>query len=125
MTPTSPNTAVVLFAHGSRDPLWRLPIDAVAAEMRQQAPGMAVHCAFLELMEPSLSEVVDSLVTQGHRHVRVVPLFLGMGRHAREDLPQLCQALRERHAGLVLTLQKAMGEQSALTRCMAQIALEP
>ena len=76
-------SAVVLFAHGSRDLQWRAPIDAVAAEMQQLAPDLAVCCSFLELMSPSLPEAVDALVHQGHRHIRVVPLFLGMGRHAR------------------------------------------
>jgi sirohydrochlorin cobaltochelatase len=116
-------TAVVLFAHGSRDPQWRTPIDAVAAEVHQQAPHMAVRCAFLELMAPDLPEAVQALLGEGHQTIRVVPLFLGMGRHAREDLPTLCAELRRRHPGLVLDLQPALGEQAEMTRCMARIAL--
>lgn len=120
---TSQSTAVVLFAHGSRDPLWRTPIDAVATEMRQQAPNVAVRCAFLELMSPDLHETVDALVTEGHRSIRIVPMFLGIGRHAREDLPQLVAGLRQRHPGLALDLQPAIGEQVEMTRCMARLAL--
>ena len=120
-----PASAVVLFAHGSRDPLWRAPIDAVATEIARQAPGMAVRCAFLELMAPSLPEAVDALVQAGHTAIRIVPLFLGMGRHAREDLPQLCAALRQHHPQLLLDVQAAVGEQAELTRCLARIALDP
>lgn len=115
--------AVVLFAHGSRDPLWRAPIDAVAAEILRQSPQAVVRCAFLELMSPSLQDTVDELVQAGHLRVRIVPMFLGIGRHAREDLPALTQALLARHPGLRLELQPAIGEQSELTRCMARIAL--
>lgn len=118
-------TAVVLFAHGSRDPLWRGPIDAVAQEMRQQAPEVTVQCAFLELMTPDLTSVVAALVNEGHRSIRVVPMFLGVGRHGREDLPVLVRQLRQNHPGLVLQLTPAVGEMPELTRCMATLALQP
>ena len=116
-------TAIVLFAHGSRDPLWRAPIDAVAAEIGRHAPATAVRCAFLELMSPSLQETVDGLVQAGHRSVRVVPMFLGIGRHAREDLPVLIEQLRQSHPDLVLDLRPAVGEMPEVTRCLAQVAL--
>jgi len=115
--------AVVLFAHGSRDPLWRVPIDAVAHEIARQSPATVVRCAFLELMAPELGETVDELVAQGHTSIRVVPMFLGVGRHAREDLPALIDNLRARYPAVQLDLQPAIGEQAELTRCMAQIAL--
>ena len=118
------STAVVLFAHGSRDPLWRAPMDAVAREMQQQAPGMTVRCAFLELTAPSLNDAVDALVLDGHQSIRIVPLFLGVGRHAREDLPALCSQLRQRHPGLMLDLQPAIGEQPEMVRSIAAIALK-
>ena len=116
-------TAVVLFAHGSRDPLWRTPIDAVATEMERQAPQIAVRCAFLELMAPDLQSTVDALVSEGHHSIRIVPMFLGIGRHAREDLPLLVSGLRQRHPDLTLDLQPAIGEQAEMTRCMARLAL--
>ena len=118
-------SAVVLFAHGSRDPLWRIPLDAVATEVARQSPQTVVRCAFLELTEPSLPDCVDALVAEGLRHIRIVPMFLGVGRHAREDLPQLVTELRARHPQLSLQLCAPIGEHPALTRAMAQIALQP
>ncbi len=120
---TSPS-AVVLFAHGSRDPLWRVPIDAVATAMRDQAPQVAVHCAFLELMTPDLPTVVNALVQDGHRAIRIVPMFLGVGRHGREDLPALVTQLRQDHTEVRLELTPAVGEMPELTRCLASLALQ-
>ncbi len=120
----TPPAAVVLFAHGSRDPLWRAPIDAVADTMRDQAPQVAVRCAFLELMTPDLPTVVAALVQEGHRAVRIVPMFLGVGRHGREDLPVLVAQLRQSHPELHLELTPAVGEMPELTRCMAGLALQ-
>jgi sirohydrochlorin cobaltochelatase len=118
-----PSHAVVLFAHGSRDPLWRLPIEAVAARTRALAPDTTVTCAYLELCEPSLPDAVQALVDQGATHVRLLPVFFGMGKHAREDLPELTQALRAQHPGLTLTVLPAAGEHPALTSLLAQLAL--
>ena len=33
---------IVLLAHGSRDPLWRQPIERVAAHMRERDPQVLV-----------------------------------------------------------------------------------
>jgi sirohydrochlorin cobaltochelatase len=118
-------SAVLLFAHGSRDPLWRAPIDALADEVRRQSPQTAVRCAFLELMAPELSEAVAALMAEGHRAIRIVPLFLGVGRHAREDLPKLVAQLRHQHPELQLELQPPIAEQAEIIRCMATVALSP
>jgi sirohydrochlorin cobaltochelatase len=115
-------TGVILFAHGSRDPLWRLPIDAVAQRMQQQWPDMPVACAFLELTTPDLPDVVEQLMKQGLAHLRIVPMFLGVGRHAREDLPQLVEDLRQAYPQVAFELMAAIGEHPAMTALMADIA---
>lgn len=115
--------AVILFAHGSRDPLWRLPIEAVAAEIRQQQPDAAVLCAYLELCTPSLQEAAAQLVANGAQHVKVFPLFFGVGKHAREDLPQLMDELKAAHPEIRVDLLPTAGEFVEVTRLMAQIAL--
>jgi sirohydrochlorin cobaltochelatase len=119
MTPLS---GVILFAHGSRDPLWRLPIDAVAERMRAQQPSLPVAVAFLELTEPDLPHTVEVLMKQGVARVRIVPMFLGVGRHAREDLPELVQGLTEAYPQMSFELLPAIGEHPAMTALMAEIA---
>ena len=118
----TPPGGVILFAHGSRDPLWRLPIDAVAERMRAQQPGLPVAVAFLELTEPDLPQTVEALMKQGVSRVRIVPMFLGVGRHAREDLPELVQGLTEAYPQMSFELLPAIGEHPAMTALMAEIA---
>ena len=68
--------AIVLFAHGSRDPLWRRPVEAVAQQVRELDPAVAVRCAYLELMQPDLPAAVRDLVAAGVDQIGIVPMFL-------------------------------------------------
>ena len=122
---TTPTQGIVLFAHGSRDPLWRAPIEAVEAHIRAHHPGVAVRCAYLELTTPDLSQAVEDLVDQGATAVTIVPMFLGTGKHAREDLPVLVAELRARHPHVQVHVQAAIGEDPRMTALMAHIACTP
>ena len=115
--------AIILFAHGSRDPLWHKPIQAVAERIAKRSPNTVVRCAYLELTEPDLPHVANTLVAEGATQLCVVPMFLGVGRHAREDLPALIQGLTARHPQIAITCQPAVGEQPALLDLLADIAL--
>ena len=122
---THPNSGlgIVLFAHGSRDPLWHKPMEAVAQAMRQTAPGVPVVCAYLELSSPDLPTACLNLVQLGVQRISVVPMFLGVGKHAREDLPVLMNALRAQHPAIGFTQQRAVGEEPLLVELLANIAL--
>lgn len=116
--------AIILFAHGSRDPLWHKPIQSVAARITLQSPSTVVRCAYLELTEPDLPYVAKTLVSEGATSLCIVPMFLGVGRHAREDLPMLVNLLRVEHPLVEIRCQPAVGEQDVLLDLLAQIALE-
>ena len=116
-------TGIILFAHGSRDPHWRLPIEAVAAQIKQRQPGTLVRCAYLELCLPSLPEAAIDLVASGAGRVKIFPLFLGVGKHAREDLPLLIDGIRATHPDLIVELLPTAGESDKLISLMADIAL--
>ena len=117
------NHGTILFGHGSRDPLWRLPIEAVARRMQELQPGARVQCAYLELTTPDLATAADTLVAQGCRSITVLPMFLGTGRHAREDLPVLLAKLREHYPSVHFIQQPAIGEMASVSDLMAQEAL--
>ncbi len=116
--------AVILFGHGSRDPLWRRPIEAVAARLDAQQPGLLVRCAYLELDQPDLPTAAAQLASAGAREVTVVPMFLGTGKHARADLPALLETLRSTYPAIQFSLQQPVGEDDRVLDLIAKIALE-
>jgi len=124
MTSTVPiSRGIILFAHGSRDPQWRVPIEAVAAQISARQPDALVRCAYLEICIPSLFEAAADLVAGGARQLRIFPLFLGVGKHAREDLPLLIEQIRAAHPEVGIELLPAAGEFQQLTTLMADIAM--
>lgn len=114
---------ILLFGHGSRDPAWRAPMDAVAARVQARSPQALVRCAFLELQAPDLATAAGELVAAGARSLRILPMFLGIGRHAREDLPVLLADLARLHPGLPVEVLPAVGESGAVLDLLAALAL--
>jgi sirohydrochlorin cobaltochelatase len=116
--------ATILFAHGSRDPLWHGPIEAVATRIRRRTPNSLVGCAYLELTAPDLPTLASQFIANGAINIRVIPLFLGVGRHAREDLPRLIDALRLAHPNIAIDLRPSIGEDTRLLDLIADMALD-
>lgn len=115
--------ATILLAHGSRDPLWRRPVEAVAQRMSELAPTLHVRCAYLESCTPDLPSCAAELAGLGVRSITVAPLFFGLGKHLRDDLPRLLSALQSDHPGIDFDLRKSIGEEVRLIELLAQLAV--
>jgi len=115
--------AHILLAHGSRDPQWPAAIEAVAACVQRLDPAAQVRCAYLEQATPDLAAAVDDLAAQGAQRIAVWPMFLGLGRHAREDLPRLVAAAQARHPGVRIALQAPIAEHAPVQEAMARAIL--
>jgi sirohydrochlorin cobaltochelatase len=114
---------IILFAHGSRDPQWRVPIEAVASQIRRHPDSLPVRCAYLELCEPDIAVAATDLIAAGARKIRVFPLFLGVGKHAREDLPLLMATLINDHPDIEFELLPTAGENAELIGMLAELAM--
>jgi sirohydrochlorin cobaltochelatase len=123
MSSSKISQGIILFAHGSRDELWRRPIEAVAEQIKSMSTQTVVACAYLELTTPDLATTVEMMRQQGILDIAIVPMFLGVGRHAREDLPELVRELQVSHPQMTFSLRRAIGEEPRLTQTMAEIAL--
>lgn len=115
-------TGLILFAHGSRDSQWRKPFESILEQLQKDNNQVSM-LAFLECMEPSLSEAIDALVTQGIKKITVVPVFLAVGSHVRKDLPLLLEQAQQKHPALQIQASAAIGEQLDVQQAIAQFAL--
>ncbi len=115
--------ALVLFAHGARDPRWAVPFERLAQRARTKRADVNVSLAFLELMEPRLPAVVTQLVQEGHKKISVVPVFLGQGGHVLRDLPPLLDELRVTYPDIEIHLSHAVGEDESVQESIAYYCL--
>ena len=112
--------ALILFAHGARDPRWAAPFERLREMAQAALPATDVSLAFLELMSPRLPEAVASLVEKGCGKVSLVPVFLGQGGHVLRDLPLLVDELRSAYPGLEISVAPAVGEDAAVLDAIAR-----
>ena len=118
----STTVGTILFAHGSRDPQWRVPFESILKKM-QALSHSSSSLAFLECMTPTLEQAIDDMVSAGIKQITVVPVFLAVGSHVRKDLPTLLSAARLKHPDLSLKASAAIGEQPAIQEAIAAFAL--
>lgn len=97
-------TAALLIGHGSRAPGANANMYRVAAEIHRRGRFQLVRCGFLELNEPSIPVAIEGLVKSGAGRIIVIPYFLHMGRHTREDIPEQVAVQRRRHPGVEIIL---------------------
>ena len=83
---------IVLLAHGSTDPAWKMPFERLQEMVQMKYGAGKTTLAFMELTEPSLESVLGSL-PDTVKTVGVLPLFLAVGRHLRYDVPKQIAAL--------------------------------
>ncbi|WP_317443173.1 sirohydrochlorin chelatase [Streptomyces collinus] len=85
--------ALVLVAHGSRDPRALDTVRALADLVRALRPSLPVRLGHIELNEPLLP---DTLAALGGTPAVLVPLLLGRGYHVKRDIPEMAAAASAR-----------------------------
>ena len=117
-------TALILFAHGARDPEWANPMRRVQAAIRQRMTTVPVELAFLEFMAPTLPERAAELIAQGADKIVVMPMFIARGGHLKNETPEMMVIVRSTYKNVEFSLGNAIGEHEMVVQAMAAAALE-
>jgi sirohydrochlorin cobaltochelatase len=118
------STALILFAHGARDPEWANPMRRVQAVVRQRVADIPVELAFLEFMSPNLIDCAAGLIAQGARKIVVMPMFIARGGHLKCEVPEMIETLRSTYPDVEFSLGGAIGENEIVVQAMADAALK-
>jgi sirohydrochlorin cobaltochelatase len=114
--------ALILFAHGSRDPEWVRPFEALRAAVAASAPHARVVLAYLESSAPTLTEAIRALAGDGVTAIRVLPLFLALGKHLRDDIPALAREVAASFPALSIEFLPPLGEAPEFVEALSRIA---
>ena len=101
-------------------------MQAMAQAIMQARPNLPAQCAFLELCEPTAAQAIEQLLAEhaGIEQVLIYPVFLGMGLHLREDLPEIESALQQQFPGVVIHFTPALGMDAQLIALVSQSVLQ-
>lgn len=98
-TPTA-TTGLLFVAHGTPITAANAPIERVLIQV-QSAMGYGVaSVGYLECNDPTIPAAFAQLAEQGVQHIMVLPYFLHLGRHVRQDLPALFEQARTHHGAI-------------------------
>ena len=112
-------SAIILFAHGARDPEWAQPFKKIRRALEAKRPDITVALAFLELMQPALPDAVAALAGAGHQSITIAPLFMAQGGHLKNDLPKILAALRADYPQTTINLLPAIGDVDPVLEAIA------
>jgi sirohydrochlorin ferrochelatase len=104
MKPKSSETAIVLFAHGSRVEEANAGVRELAREVERRGPYRYVRPSFLELAPPDLASAVHEAAAAGFKRIVVIPYFLTPGLHLRRDLPTMVRSEKRRFPELEIVV---------------------
>ena len=120
MNSTRP-THVILFCHGSSDPLWAAPFRELTVELQKTYGEDKVHLGFLERSEPDLATLVEKIAQSGPGHIKVLPVFLSAGKHLREDVPPMLDSFSKEYQQLTFELLAPVGRQPVFMAMLEEL----
>jgi sirohydrochlorin cobaltochelatase len=106
---------LVLMAHGSRDPRWRQPFEALVSRL----PHRTVALCYMEMAEPTLAQVIDQF--RPTQSVTILPLFMAAGAHVANDIAALADSLKVEHPSLTVSILPPVGEHSEVQAALLSV----
>lgn len=122
--PNASDPVIVLLAHGSPDPAWQRPFVQLCEALQADYGEARIRLAYMEFIGPALDETVKQVIDEGHRHVRVLPLFMAAGGHFKNDIIPMVDGLDERYTEVTVDLLDPVGEHPTLVAALRDIVGE-
>ena len=117
---------LVIAAHGTRDPEGPRALAVLADRVREQLPAVGVHVAYVDVVGPTLHDVLGNLPAAAAAgspvdavDAVVLPYFLTSGYHVRVDVPAAV-----RGSGIAASVTPALGTSDEVIEAVAERALE-
>jgi len=113
-------TAVLLMAHGSRIPEANDAVREIAAMVKEMTRFDIVEVSFREQHLPNIQQGIDTCVDQGAERIILMPYFLYMVAHVREDLPKEMAEAKQRYPRVEFVMGGHLGAHRKLAEIVAE-----
>jgi cobalt/nickel transport system ATP-binding protein len=101
--------SLLLIGHGTRSGPGAEELTLFAEAISRMRPSINVEAGFIEFVEPTLDQAIDTLVDSGARRVIAVPLLLLGAGHLKDDGPKAMARARVRHHATTFTYGRELG----------------
>jgi len=112
--------AVILMGHGSRVPGAGEGMEKVAQWLKEKRPEAMIETCYMSELGPHLPEILEKCVRNGANKIIVMPYFLHLGIHLREDIPAMMGTEAKKYPGLTLILGRYLGFDESLANLVGK-----
>lgn len=116
--------AVLVVAHGSRSNDAVAEFEKVVGLVRTKISESVVKGAHMELAEPDIATATKELADEGVKEIVVVPYFLFMGNHIKQDIPDIINEQRLLYPQIKFKLGKPFGADSLIAELLEKRIIE-
>jgi sirohydrochlorin cobaltochelatase len=116
-------TLILLADCSNNEPGWSESFEDLSLHAQRDFGPDSVRLAYLQFNSPSLSDVVEDLLSHRIHQVRILPLFLS-GMSLAGDIALQIRALEERYSALEIELLPAIDEDPRFQRLLWQMVRE-
>lgn len=111
---TDREPALLLIAHGTRNPAGATEMDQLVAHLRARIDAPVAAAWLEDFSPPDATTVMGELIAAGAEHVVTLPfLVLGAG-HAKTDVPEAVQTAAAAHPEVAVTHARVLGLHAGL-----------
>ncbi|MDR0314044.1 MAG: CbiX/SirB N-terminal domain-containing protein [Treponema sp.] len=110
---------ILVIAHGSRAKETEAVLEAVLSMVKAKLPETVIEWAFMEFSERTVEKGVDALADKGVTEIKIVPYFLFMGIHLKEDIPRIVSECAANYPGVNITMGEPLGIDERLADILA------
>ena len=101
--------ALLLIAHGTRNPAGAVEMERLVEHLRGRVPGPVAAAWLEDFSDPDAATAAGTLVEAGATHIVTLPfLVLGAG-HAKTDVPEAVHDAALAHPGVAVTHGRVLG----------------
>jgi sirohydrochlorin ferrochelatase len=98
--------AVLIVAHGSRNPKAEEEFLQIVAQLRHYLDYPVLQPAWLEINQPDIATGLNLCLEQGADKIVLMPYFLNYGNHVLRDIPGIVETWQKENPNIPVTITK-------------------
>lgn len=116
--------ALIILAHGSRRQESNQEIKDLATDVSNisEKEYELVEYAYLEVVEPTLLQSIESAIDKGASDITVMPYFLNSGNHVTRDVPDMVDSAIKKFPNCKFKISACIGMLEDMPKLILQQA---